>query len=460
MNSRDAHERSFGRVGRIQSLRPCVALSLLIITCVGLSHAGLVNAPQDGFYWRSTDTSLPTVAAQDGSGLHLGGKCGVKVKEAYVFSQDNANSNFYVSVRAPYDAKLDTPSATVLVVNGTGYRQSGSGSSHKETSYLDFHVEGRNKAEEIAAYLGVKTRYRHHPRHCLLTRFVPAKPNFEPGEDVWVTLRIVNVGSNTVSFMKGGRNRAPRDNQYAFTAYHRGRQVRDVGSNGHFGGISVAKTLKPGEVFEDKVSLSKWFAFDRRGMYQVTGTYYLAFLESGDHPWQTIWENHVAGEFTVRVKGEPTAREGAGGLLVPVGVTGSVKPEIVKSDQPIPLTVTVSNGLPSSVYHNTFAIEPNEWNGESCNVSLVDIRRDGKAGNLYLARPEMEVPITVAGMGRREIKRRETLSIRTDARKWKLRDGWLPGRYSVTIRVDGIAVDARTNNFSVLSEPVRFRIVE
>ena len=142
---------------------------------------------------------------------------------------------------------------------------------------------------------------------------------------------------------------------------------------------------------------------------------------------------------------------------IPVIVSVEVKPEIVKSGAVVPLTITVANGFPSSIYHLTFSLTSNDWNGETYSISLVDIYRDGNTGNLYLARPKMGVPITVSGVSRWEIKPGEKIEIQTDARKWKLRDGWLPGRYRATVRIDNLKVD-KYSTLSVLSEPVEFEI--
>ena len=51
----------------------------------------------------------------------------------------------------------------------------------------------------------------------------------------------------------------------------------------------------------------------------------------------------------------------------------------------------------------------------------------------------------------------KTLVIRTDARKWKLRGGWLPGRYKAWVRVDGLTID-RYSQLSVTSDPFEFEI--
>jgi len=56
-----------------------------------------------------------------------------------------------------------------------------------------------------------------------------------------------------------------------------------------------------------------------------------------------------------------------------------------------------------------------------------------------------------------EIKPNGSPSITTDARKWALRDGWLPGRYTVVARVDNLQVDD-SSRLSVLSEPLEFII--
>ncbi len=149
--------------------------------------------------------------------------------------------------------------------------------------------------------------------------------------------------------------------------------------------------------------------------------------------------------------------EGKQERQIQIVVSAEVKPKIVKTGEVIPLTITVSNGLSSSSYHSTFSLMPNDWNGETCNVSLADIYRDGKPGNLYLARPKIDVPMTVSGMGRREIKPGGKLKIQTDARKWKLRDGWFPGRYKVTVRIENLKVDDYST-LSVLADPIEFEI--
>lgn len=151
---------------------------------------------------------------------------------------------------------------------------------------------------------------------------------------------------------------------------------------------------------------------------------------------------------------------------IPVVVGGRVTPRVLKAGEPIPLVVTVSNHLDLCIYHDTFSLVPIDWNGETLNISLVDIYRDDNPRNLYYARPKPNVPLDISGSGRHEIKKGDTLTIETDASKWLLHNdgrpearynGWLPGRYKVTLRVDNLTVD-KYSTLSVLSDPVEFEI--
>jgi hypothetical protein len=261
----------------------------------------LAGEQQNGIYERSQDTSAAFVRAQDGQEVRLGKRRTLQILKTEMFSQNNENTRFYLSVTIPYDPSLG-PSSYILFVDGTAYRQGGSGSSRNETSSLSFYVSGDDNAQQVAKYFGTSPRYRRHPGHHLQVSFIPSKQEFETGEEVIVTLRITNVGTNAVSFMKGGRNRAARDNQYIFSGTYRGKQVEDIGNSYHFGGLSVRRVLQPGDVFEDKVNLQKWFSFTEAGMYEIYGSYYLAFQDPADDRWKTIWEDYASADFIVRIK--------------------------------------------------------------------------------------------------------------------------------------------------------------
>ena len=161
---------------------------------------------------------------------------------------------------------------------------------------------GEVNAEQVARFFKSPVRRRAHPHHCLLVSFRPTAPQFSIGEEVTADLRIENVGTDTIAFQKGGRQRAARDNQYVFSARYNGRQVDDIGSSSHLGGLSGTVTLRPGESFEDRVSLSKWFALDNPGTYNVHGAYYLAFRERADESFFTVWEDYASADFQVVIR--------------------------------------------------------------------------------------------------------------------------------------------------------------
>ncbi len=278
--------------------------SLLTLTVSALlasvSHAAQVDS---GVYWPTTRETSQKVVAQDGKQVYLGEKCDLKIQKAELVSRDNANDAFRLWLTVPYDARLESSYGT-LIVDGMAYRQTGSGIFQKKTCSLEFPISGRDRAEQVAEYFAVQPYLREHPRHCLEVSFVPAKKAFAPGEEVRVALRIRNVGQTAVAFKKGGRNRAQRDNQYVFSARYQGRQVKDVGTSDHAGGLATRQVIKPGRVFEDQVNLAKWFSFDKPGVYEVLGSYYMEFFNPEDESWRTIWEDYATADFLVRVAGK------------------------------------------------------------------------------------------------------------------------------------------------------------
>ncbi|MFZ5831556.1 MAG: hypothetical protein ACOY3P_15840, partial [Planctomycetota bacterium] len=120
--------------------------------------------------------------------------------------------------------------------------------------------------------------------------------------------------------------------------------------------------------------------------------------------------------------------------LIPVSVTGTVGQAVVNQGDPIPLTVTIGNGLKGPIRYSTFGLEPSDWNGETINLTLVDIYRDGKPKGLFRARPRVDVPDTISGMASYPIEAGEKLTVGTDARKWTIERGWRPGKYRVSVR--------------------------
>jgi hypothetical protein len=278
-----------------------------ILVAVLLAAASLANGAgiEDGFYRESDNASGQAVADPNRSGLRLGAKQSIKVTRAEITSQDNANTQFEVTVTTPHDGD-QAGLIVVLAIGGKLYPRSGWSSSQQQDQ-LSFPVSGADNARDLARYFGVPITYRKHPGYKMLVSFTPSSPEFEVGQEVQVAMRIQNVGSDAFAFEQGGRNRAARDCQYTFVARLGDKQVDDIGSNWNMGGLSFTRVLKPGEVFTNSVALNKWFAFDQPGTYRVQGSYHLAFKqlnemnEAVQFSWRPIWEDYATGEFTVKI---------------------------------------------------------------------------------------------------------------------------------------------------------------
>ena len=115
--------------------------------------------------------------------------------------------------------------------------------------------------------------------------------------------------------------------------------------------------------------------------------------------------------------------------VIPVSVRAQAELAVFKFGKPLPMSITLTNGLSEPIRFSTFTTEPNEWNGETLNISLVDVHRGEQKRNLYLARPELKVPVRISGPGARPVKPGGTLRIIIDIRKWKIQGGWTKGIY-------------------------------
>lgn len=280
----------------------CINLPFILALLAGTT---LQSAIENGIYHHSEHHPKHTAVDAHGHMQGFGEIAELDIRRATVMSSGNENTRYNVAVHIPYDETITT-SAYWLVVDGTAYRQEGGGSSgagEDKTSHLSFTLNGPEKAEKVAALLNTTCLHRRHPGHQLAAQFNPLKESYEPGEEVVVELRLKNLGADPVTFLKGGRNRAPRDNQYHFNAYRytdTPEQVPDKGTPVHHGGLGHYVTIEPGETFTDKVNLSKWFDFDTAGNYQVLGTYGM-YLLSPEESFNILWEDYLTSEFSLRV---------------------------------------------------------------------------------------------------------------------------------------------------------------
>ncbi|OPZ74325.1 MAG: hypothetical protein BWY82_00754 [Verrucomicrobia bacterium ADurb.Bin474] len=142
----------------------------------------------------------------------------------------------------------------------------------------------------------------------------------------------------------------------------------------------------------------------------------------------------------------------ANDYAIPVSVHAQAEMALFKSGHPLPISLTVSNGLSATLRFTTFSTSPNDWNGETMNISLVEVYRDGKRRNLLLNKPELSAPSTVSGPASHPIHSNATLTIMIDANKWTIDGGWAPGQYELVFRLEKMTIDGRSE-LSVVSDP-------
>lgn len=141
--------------------------------------------------------------------------------------------------------------------------------------------------------------------------------------------------------------------------------------------------------------------------------------------------------------------------IIPITVAASV----TSGDSgAMPLAVTVTNESAGLVGAATFRLTPTEWNGETINLRLLDVRRDGDPHDLGLAQPAVRVPLEISGMASYPIAPGAALTITTDVRKWTIVGGWAPGRYEARVRVEGLTADGGRCVLGVHSAPFTFDV--
>lgn len=142
------------------------------------------------------------------------------------------------------------------------------------------------------------------------------------------------------------------------------------------------------------------------------------------------------------------------GRQMPVVVSAKPVKDAFVAGEPIVVEVTVTNNMPGDVGVTGFAFEPNEWHGETSTACPEDVYRDGVVLNRLIGKPEVKPPRTIAGPGGRGIMPGASQKIVLHLDKWTIVDGWKPGTYDVTFRVNRVVIDDYTIAM-IKADPVR-----
>lgn len=294
-----------------QILTASLATWLLVALGTAQSDAPKKAAkkPADGIYLVHEKGDGPKVTRNDnGAAMFLGERLTDNFRVATMHSVANDNTRFglHLEGAGPFPVK-DALGSTAILIDGRCFMVwSHSGRGPDGTRNLAATIHGGNVAQAVAKQLKIDLNPCKHPGHKFHVIFEPDKKSYQPSEPIKLTMKIKNIGDNTVCFHDGGRQRGPRDNQFGFIAMRgggEGKAVPDTGDPTNFGGKGHYVTLKAGESFTKTVQLDKWFEFKEADTYRITGTYHLEFYDSDDHKLHNAtWSDFATGECSVLIE--------------------------------------------------------------------------------------------------------------------------------------------------------------
>ena len=285
-----------------------------VIVSLAVSQTALADtnsADSNGFYYVSSGETGQTMKTADGTTVRLGRKAEIQISKAYVYSENNANTDFDVLLYSSdfsADPKTGAPIPVALRIGNHVYTWSGYRSHGGSYNDTQFEIHGQDEAMAAAKWLSVDCKLRTQPGYKFSAQFIPTQSEFHTNESVLVKFAMRNLDDRMIIFQSGGQQRGYRDNQYGFRAmYQYGVPVADVGNPVNFGGLCELINLEPGKEFEGQTDLKKWFNFDKAGTYSIHGFYRLDFYPPGKEsevwkPWNVKWSDYASADFTVVVK--------------------------------------------------------------------------------------------------------------------------------------------------------------
>lgn len=269
----------------------------------------LAQPQENGLFEISDEETATPVYSEDGDRYWLADKLDVALDENSVFSLNNINDRFQVTLRYASDALPEVFSAQdllssdflssrlALLVDGMTLISDGVGGGNGQVTVF-FHLSGAESAERVAEHFGTEVQYRYHPGHQISVRFAPEEQTVKLGDRVLVTLEISNIGQDAFTFSNGATL------PFRFSAR---RLSGDAVQHNIFplraNGMSSFSTLRPGETATIGANVANWIEFDQPDLYYVFGSYRMRFLGAGlPIGPRTIWSEYVSGDFTVTVE--------------------------------------------------------------------------------------------------------------------------------------------------------------
>src|SRR2546425_1153356 len=290
-------------------LRPAILLALLTLSLgtIGPTTAHTHPTPRDGIYRQQSRHERPhpgalPVTRQGSAAGHVVPGAVVRPTRALLFSEDNGNTRFQVFLEFGH-----TPGCNegVIVLGGAAVWSGGYGSSNDRCT-LSFELDAA-QATLAAAALRISRQDRHPAGEQVQGNFAPSQPSYGRGQPVEVVLSLVNPeGAPPVQRHQGGRQRGPRDNQFAFQITRDGQPVTPV-DGPDFGGLSGPSPMAPGARVELRAPLDRWGDIGQPGHYVVECRYETQFSPEGSRPFDdaqrgAVWDRSFTGRVVFDVR--------------------------------------------------------------------------------------------------------------------------------------------------------------
>jgi hypothetical protein len=282
-----------------------VAFLIVMALAAAVRAGGL----EDGIYFALDGGAGKRIKRNDGAEVVLGQRVGQAFGKVALRSVANDNSKFVLELKgAGPVGNFPAAGRLLVIIDGVIAGAWSQSDRHGDgTVDLSCNVHGQEAARKVAERLKIDMQVRKHPGHRFEVRWTPEKEAFEVGEPVTLKLQIRNTGTVPFTFMAGGKQRGPRDNQFRFLAYSgygMGKAVPDTGDPLNFGGIASYQTLKPGDTFTRSIGLDKWFQFTAPDFYRITGIYELQLYDGSAqngfsvHP---VWDHLAVGDCQIHI---------------------------------------------------------------------------------------------------------------------------------------------------------------
>lgn len=246
----------------------------------------------DGLYLLASEHPSPVpngLPSQTSSGLrYLVPGARLSAPRVSISAQDNANTTFAVGVEyahPPGVTQGDQCTRALLRFGSVTLLSHGWGgdSDSCDTSFI---VDAAT-ATRIAAVLHAVRRDRHPIGEHVVGRFTTAQRSYRVGQPIEILLTMESpAGSPSVTWMRGGANRGPRDDQFDFSITRDGQQVARTEAY-NFGGLSQMDELAAGQRDEARTFLAPWADLSQPGHYEVRCSFHTLFSPAGVDPYDT-----------------------------------------------------------------------------------------------------------------------------------------------------------------------------